>query len=41
MLSFDRDISKIVMERLKNQKGKLYVMELESRRKSIGIDMTK
>jgi len=41
MMSFDKDISKMVIERIKAKKGSLYVSELEMRRKSIGVNMNK
>ena len=41
MISFDRELSKIVIARIKDKKGKLYANNLESRRKSIGINIAK
>ena len=41
MMSFDRDISFMVIERIKEKKGKLYATALEFRRKSVAIDMSK
>ena len=41
MMSFDRDISYMVIERIKEKRGKLYATALEFRRKNIAIDMSK
>jgi len=41
MMSFDKDISRMVIERIKEKRGKLYATGLEVRRKNIGINMIK